>query len=58
MVVIPSFEEQLMLRNVLQAGAFEVSIGPGDGGTRNDVSVGIDFVKRMYPESYLMRLHL
>jgi len=57
MLVSQSFEEQLMVQNDAQAGAFHVSIGPGDGGTHDDVSVGIDIVKRMYPERYMMRLN-
>jgi transcriptional regulator GlxA family with amidase domain len=54
MMVDRTFEEQLKLQELAangeaQAGAIDVLIVPGGVGTRNDRSVEIDFVKKMYP---------
>ena len=38
-----------MLQHDAQAGAFDVSTGPGDVGTRKDLSAAMGFVKSMYP---------
>jgi transcriptional regulator GlxA family with amidase domain len=47
-----TFEEQLEIQETGahdKKGAIDVLIVPGGVGTRNDMSVEIDFVKRMYP---------
>jgi transcriptional regulator GlxA family with amidase domain len=47
-----TFEEQLAIQETGahgDKGAIDVLIVPGGVGTRNDMSVEIDFVKRMYP---------
>ena len=43
-----------MLQDDAHAGAFKMDLVMN---THNDVSAGINVVKRMYPESYVMRLH-
>jgi transcriptional regulator GlxA family with amidase domain len=49
MVIDRTFEQQWEIQEQGKAGAIDVLIVPGGVGTRMDVSVEIDFVKKMYP---------